>query len=104
MQRWLTPLEQLPHVGDIRQLGFVVGIELVRDRASKNTYPLSERVGHRVAEETRRLGMLIRPLGNVIVLMPPLSTSLKELRQMVEILKQAITTVTGGPGQSHSVV
>jgi len=48
--------------------------------------------------------MLIRPLGNVIVLMPPLSTSLKELRQMVEILKQAITTVTGGPGQSHSVV
>ncbi|TLY38511.1 MAG: adenosylmethionine--8-amino-7-oxononanoate transaminase [Nitrospirae bacterium] len=104
LQRWLTPLEQLPHVGDIRQLGFVVGIELVRDRASKNTYPLSERVGHRVAEETRRLGMLIRPLGNVIVLMPPLSTSLKELRQMVEILKQAITTVTGGPGQSHSVV
>src|SRR6184192_1134694 len=104
LQRWLTPLEQLPHVGDIRQLGFVVGIELVRDRASKNTYPLSERVGHRVAEETRRLGMLIRPLGNVIVLMPPLSTSLKELRQMVEILKQAITKVTGGPGQSHSVV
>ena len=47
----------------------------------------------RVAAEARRLGLLIRPLGNVIVLMPPLSTTLKELRQMVGIVATAIGLV-----------
>lgn len=94
LTRLLTPLRNHPHVGDIRQIGFVAGIELVRNRATKAPYPLAERLGMLVADEARRLGLLIRPLGNVIVLMPPLSTTTKELRQMMEIVTKAITAVT----------
>lgn len=91
--RLLKPLREHPHVGDIRQIGLIVGIELVRNRATKEPYPLAERVGMRVADEARTLGLLIRPLGNIIVLMPPLSTTVKELRRMAGIVTQAIRTV-----------
>jgi adenosylmethionine-8-amino-7-oxononanoate aminotransferase len=67
----------------------------VRDRASKEPYPPADRIGALVADEARRLGLLLRPLGNVIVLMPPLSTTLVELNQMVGIVRTAIVAVTG---------
>jgi adenosylmethionine-8-amino-7-oxononanoate aminotransferase len=67
----LLKLFRLPHVGDIRQQGFMAGIELVRDRATREAYPLEARVGHRVAQEARKRGPLLRPLGHIIVLMPP---------------------------------
>jgi adenosylmethionine-8-amino-7-oxononanoate aminotransferase len=92
--RLLEPLRGHPHVGEIRQLGLIAGIELVRDRATKEPYPLAARVGQRVADEARELGLLIRPLGNVIVLIPPLSTTITELRTMVGIVTKAIVRVT----------
>lgn len=91
--RLLKPLREHPHVGDIRQIGLIAGVELVRNRATKEPYPLAERVGMRVADEARTLGLLIRPLGNIIVLMPPLSTTMKELRQMAGIVTKAIRAV-----------
>ena len=91
--RLLKPLRDHPHVGDIRQIGLIAGIELVRNRETKEPYPLAARVGMRVADEARTLGLLIRPLGNVIVLMPPLSTAMKELRQMAGIVTKAIRAV-----------
>ena len=94
LTRLLKPLRGHPHIGDIRQIGLVVGIELVKSRATKAPYPPAERVGMRVADEARTLGLLIRPLGNIIVLMPPLSTTMRELRQMVEIITKAIKAVT----------
>jgi adenosylmethionine-8-amino-7-oxononanoate aminotransferase len=94
MARLLWPLRQFPHVGEIRQQGFIVAIELVEDKQTKKPYPLEARVGHRVSMEARNRGLLLRPIGNVMVLMPPLSTSLPELRRMVKILREAIETVT----------
>lgn len=94
----LMSCEQLAHVGDIRQRGFMVGIELVRDKQTKEPYPLETRVGHRVAAAARERGLLIRPLGNVVVLLPPLSVSRDELARMVEILRESIDTLpTDGP-------
>jgi len=93
-RRLLEPLREHPHVGDIRQIGLMAGIELVKSRATKAPYPLTERVGMRVADEARTLGLLIRPLGNIIVLMPPLSTTLQELRKMVGLATKAIKAVT----------
>jgi adenosylmethionine-8-amino-7-oxononanoate aminotransferase len=90
----LSQLELLKPVGDIRQCGYMIGVELVEDRATRTPYPLEARVGHRVAMEARRRGLLLRPLGNVIVLMPPLSTSVRDLRRMVRIVAEAIRTVT----------
>ena len=90
LQRVLKPLARLAHVGDIRQCGYMVGIELVKNKATREPFPLTARIGHKVMLEARRRGLLIRPIGNVVVLMPPLSTSVKELRQMVTIISQSI--------------
>ena len=91
---WLKPLARMAHVGDIRQVGLVAGIELVTDRTTKEPYPIEARIGHRVTAETRRNGLLLRPLGNVLLLLPPLSVSLPELKRMLSILQTAIKTVT----------
>jgi adenosylmethionine-8-amino-7-oxononanoate aminotransferase len=61
---------------------------------TKESYSLAERIGTQVAEVARAAGLLLRPLGNIIVIMPPLSTTATELRAMVRIVSQAITTVT----------
>jgi adenosylmethionine-8-amino-7-oxononanoate aminotransferase len=94
LSRLLKPLAQQRHVGDVRQRGFMVGIELVKDQASREPYPLDARVGHQVALESRRRGLLLRPLGNVLVLVPPLTTTSSELTRMVSILQRAIEKVT----------
>lgn len=90
----LRPFVQLPHVGEVRQRGFMVGIELVQDRRTKAPYLPEDRIGHRVAMEARRRGLLIRPLGNVVVLMPPLATRIPELRRMTTLLYESIRSVT----------
>jgi len=95
MARLLHPLWQLPHVGDIRQRGFIAAIELVEDKKTRKPYPLEVRMGHRVTQEARRHGLLLRPLGHIIVLLPPLSTDALTLARMVAILHRAIATVTG---------
>jgi adenosylmethionine-8-amino-7-oxononanoate aminotransferase len=94
LARMLKSLETLAHVGDVRQIGFMVGVELVKDRATREPYAPSERIGHYVSSEARRQGLLLRPLGHVLVLMPPLTTSHRELGRMVSILHHAIRTVT----------
>ncbi len=75
-----------PHVGDVRQEGFICAIELVRDFATREAFPFAERVGHRVCEAARRHGLLTRPIGDVLVLMPPYCTTPAQLRRMVEAL------------------
>jgi adenosylmethionine-8-amino-7-oxononanoate aminotransferase len=94
LQRELQPLADLKHVGNIRQCGYMVGLELVQDKGTRAPYPLEARLGHRVAMEARRLGLIVRPLGNVVVLMPPLSMPSRELRRMVRLIRQAIQRVT----------
>jgi adenosylmethionine-8-amino-7-oxononanoate aminotransferase len=96
LRELLEPLRDWPHVGDIRQQGFMVGIELVQDRVTKTPYPLTDRLGHQVAQEARKRGLLLRPLGNVIVLMPPLSITLPELKRLVRVVSASIRTVTSG--------
>ena len=90
----LKSFTRLPHVGDIRQVGLVAGIEVVTDRTTKEPYPIEARIGHRVTAEARRNGLLLRPLGNILILLPPLSVSLPELKRMVAILSASIESVT----------
>jgi adenosylmethionine-8-amino-7-oxononanoate aminotransferase len=94
LSRLLRPLSSLDHVGDIRQCGLMVGIELVQDRMKRTPYPLELRIGHLVARDCRARGLLLRPLGNILVLVPPLSTSPRELTRMVAILHHAIAETT----------
>ncbi|MGI8386863.1 adenosylmethionine--8-amino-7-oxononanoate transaminase [Robertmurraya sp. P23] len=92
----LNELQSLPHVGDIRQLGFMCGIELVQSKETKEPFPAETRVGYQVTLKMRELGMLTRPLGDVIVFMPPLVSTREDLRAMVMIMKEAICEVTTG--------
>jgi adenosylmethionine---8-amino-7-oxononanoate aminotransferase len=91
LHRELQTLWSLPNVGDIRQVGLVAGIELVRDWRTREPFSLEERVGIRVCEEMARRGVLTRPVGNVIVLMPPYCTTPAQVKQMVSALGQAVT-------------
>jgi adenosylmethionine-8-amino-7-oxononanoate aminotransferase len=83
----------LPHVGEIRQQGAMVGIELVRE--GRTAHPPSARIGQRVVKAARARGVVIRPLGSVIVLMPPLAMSAAELDRLVEVTRDAIAETTG---------
>jgi adenosylmethionine-8-amino-7-oxononanoate aminotransferase len=90
----LEKIARLKHVGDVRQKGFMVGIELVRDKKTKLQFPLAEKRGIRVTQAARRMGVIIRPLGNVIVLMPPLSISERELGRLMHVVYNAIKEAT----------
>jgi len=71
-----------PHVGDVRQRGLIAGVELVRDRVTREPFPWVERRGQRACDHARHLGVWLRPLGNVVVIMPPLSVRDDELDQI----------------------
>lgn len=72
----------------------MIGLELVVDRNTKEPYKWSDRIGVRVCRRAKELGMLIRPLGNVVVFMPPLASTKEELDSMLDILYQSIQEVT----------
>ncbi len=90
LERMLADVAALPTVREVRQRGFMVGIELAE-------FPLEARMGHRVTLEARVRGAIVRPLGDVIVLMPPLSISERELVRLVALTADAIAAATGAP-------
>ncbi len=94
-ERLAAEIAPLPHVGEVRQQGFMVGIELVADRAGRVPYPATARIGQRVVRAARVRGVILRPLGNVIVLMPPLAIAPVELDRLIDVARDAIAEATG---------
>jgi adenosylmethionine-8-amino-7-oxononanoate aminotransferase len=82
----LEPIEAMPRVAEVRRRGFMCGIELAG-------FELAERAGHQVTLAARRRGAIVRPLGDVVVLMPPLAITKQELRRLLSIVADAITDV-----------
>jgi adenosylmethionine-8-amino-7-oxononanoate aminotransferase len=93
LKRELQRFYQIPAVGDIRQKGLIVGIELVADRKEKTPFPIEANTGTRIVLEARKRGVIIRPLGDVMVLMPPLSTTKEELKKLTQVVFDSIETV-----------
>lgn len=91
----LTECARLPHVGDIRQCGLAAGIELVEDKTTKRAYPWEQKIGIRVCLEARKFGVFSRPLGNTVVVFPPLVITVDELGLLMDGLERAISSVTG---------
>ncbi len=89
LERLLESVAAHPAVKDVRQKGFMVGIELA-------DHPVELRMGHRVTLEARRRGAIIRPLGDVVILMPPLSIAVGELERLVAITHEAIHSAVAG--------
>lgn len=95
MRDELAALWALPHVGDIRQVGLIAGIELVKNWRTREPFDLRDRAGIRVCEAMARRGVLTRAIGNVIVLMPPYCTTHRQLNRMVTALGDCVKIVLG---------
>jgi len=91
----LSRLAGQPNVGDIRQKGLMAGIEIVADRKTKERFPPELRLGQKMVRKAREKGILLRPLGDVIVLMPPLSSTESEVEGLVDVTAWAIGEVLG---------
>jgi len=91
----LKSLWALPQIGDVRQVGLIAGVELVRDWSPRAPFELRERAGIRVCEAMAARGVLTRPIGNVVVLMPPYCTTPAQARRMVGALHESVEEVFG---------
>jgi adenosylmethionine---8-amino-7-oxononanoate aminotransferase len=98
----LQSLWACPHIGDIRQAGLVAGIELVKNWRTRESFPLRERAGFRVCEAMAKRGVLTRPIGNVIVFMPPYCTTPLQLKTTLSTLVSALEEVLGPRPHSNS--
>jgi adenosylmethionine-8-amino-7-oxononanoate aminotransferase len=94
LQQHLRQIAMHPHVGDVRQRGLIAGIELVRDRETREPYPWAEKRGARVCERALAEGVWLRPLGNVVVIMPPLAISIDELDRICGAVERGIESAT----------
>ncbi len=94
LRRRLETLAGHPHVGDIRQKGVMVGIELVRDRETGEPYDPALRMGHRVTLAARKRGVILRPLGDVIVLMPAPGMPAELVETLCDVAFESIDEVT----------
>ena len=90
----LQRIAERPHVGHVRQRGLIAGIELVHDKATKRPYPWTERRGWQVCQYARQEGVFLRPLGDVIVIFPPLAISLEEIDHICQAVERGIIAVT----------
>jgi adenosylmethionine-8-amino-7-oxononanoate aminotransferase len=100
----LDRLRENPHVGNVRQRGMMAGIELVQDKSTSEAYDYGQQVGAQVCARARRYGVILRPLADTIVVMPPLCISLDNLDHLMrtirtcidEVLPQILTAPTDG--------
>src|SRR5207249_11593388 len=85
-----------PRVGEGRRQGVMVGLGRVQEAASRAPSPPAARIGQQVVRAARARGVVLRPLGSTVVLMPPLAIAPAELEQLVDVTRDAIAEATGG--------
>jgi adenosylmethionine-8-amino-7-oxononanoate aminotransferase len=93
LRRHLDRLRELPLVGDVRQRGLMAGVEIVRDRSSRTSFPPAMRVGARICRLCRDQGVLLRPLGDTVVVMPPLAIDEDLLDRLLDVLYNSIKAI-----------
>ncbi|MCK4999710.1 MAG: aminotransferase class III-fold pyridoxal phosphate-dependent enzyme, partial [Anaerohalosphaera sp.] len=83
-------MRELPFVGDARHVGLMGGIEIVKDKATKESFAYEESVGAKLCMTMRSKGAMLRPLGDVIVLMPSVGIDVETLKKLLGIVREAI--------------
>jgi adenosylmethionine-8-amino-7-oxononanoate aminotransferase len=91
----LQPLQDHPHVAEVRQTGMIAAIEMVRDRKSREPYDWKERRGLTVYRHALERGVLLRPVGNVVYMMTPYVITLDEIDHVVTVAREGIDLATG---------
>ena len=91
----LEKFKELKNVGDVRHLGMVGAIEIVKDKASKEIYALEDKVNHKIYKECLKRGAVLRPIHNVIYFMPPYVISESEIKRLTDIAYESIKAVLG---------
>ncbi|MGI6066433.1 MAG: aspartate aminotransferase family protein [Bacillota bacterium] len=94
LEQEIRKLNDLKHVGEVRKKGYLIGIELVEDKDTKKRFSADRQIGYQVFHEAAQRGLLIYPLQDVIILMPPLSMSNEELSDLIDIVYQAINAIS----------
>ncbi len=97
LEVWLNRFRHHRHVGDVRQRGLLAGIELVEDKETRQPFPSVQKLGAKICRHARRYGVLIRPLGDVLVVMPPLNIPAGPLDDLMRGMLQSLEEVTGCP-------
>lgn len=95
LKQLLEPLRNHPHVGDVRQRGLIAAVEMVADKRNKIGYPWEQRRGVIACRRAMDEGVWLRPLGNVLILMPPLTITEEELQLLVKSIQLGISAATG---------
>lgn len=90
----LSEIAKLEHVGDVRQKGMIAGVELVKDKTAKEPFPWKEQTGWKVVKAARKHGVWLRPLGDIIVIIPPLIISEENLKGLLKVIKDCIIEIT----------
>lgn len=94
LAKGLSRIAELPHVIQVRQQGMMVGIELCQDKATDTPYPVEARMGHKAIMAARKYEVIVRPLGDTVILMPPLASSPEELKLLLDAVQQGIQDAT----------
>ena len=103
MARATEHLRDHPHVAEVRQMGMILAVEMVKDKASRTPYPWQERRGVRLYQHALSRGAMLRPLGNVSYLMPPYVITPEQIRFLAEVMTESIdVAVNDGPGASSA--
>jgi adenosylmethionine-8-amino-7-oxononanoate aminotransferase len=90
IRQYFSKIGELPFVGDVRRCGLMGGIEIVTDKASKESFDFEWRIGARLCASMRAEGLMLRPLGDCVVVMPPIAIDLELLEKLLEIVYRAV--------------
>jgi adenosylmethionine-8-amino-7-oxononanoate aminotransferase len=96
LHQGLQRLWELPAVGDVRGLGLMAGVELARDRRTRQPFASADQVGARVVRAAAKRGLLTRAMGDCIILAPAFTTAEETIDRLSQILYDAVVDVTGG--------
>ncbi len=95
LQEGLKSLSRMDFVGDVRQCGLMAGVEIFEDRENLVPFSMKKRIGHRVCLDVRKNGIILRNLGDVVVLMPPLSVTEDEIVHILDSVEKSIHEICG---------
>jgi adenosylmethionine-8-amino-7-oxononanoate aminotransferase len=92
MRRYFVRIGELSFVGDVRQCGLMGAVEIVKDKSGKESFPLHKKIGAKVCSSMRPKGVMLRPLGDCVVVMPPVAINLELLEKLLVVVYETLET------------